>query len=154
EFHLAGKSAYFADYCRRYTDLPHLVRLEKQGDRLVAGRFLRASDFEGNLDQPNNPDWKTVVIDEAGDRVAVPTGSIGFRWGQPGRWNLENKDGSSGADLKPRLSLVNGQHEIVSVAFPYFGNRQHAHFTHTDHAEVLASNIPARRLKLKDGEAL
>jgi nitrate reductase alpha subunit len=154
EFHLSGKSRYFADYCRRYTDMPYLVRLEKQGDQLVAGRFLRASDFDGGLGQTNNPDWKTVVIDEAGDRVAVPTGSIGFRWGEQGRWNLENRDGSSGAELNPRLSLIGGAHEIVPVAFPYFGNRQHAHFRHTDHAEVLARNVPARKLRLKDGEVL
>jgi nitrate reductase / nitrite oxidoreductase, alpha subunit len=154
EFHLTRKSRYFTDYCRRYTDLPFLVRLEKEGDRLVAGRFVRASDFDGSLGQTNNPDWKTVVIDEAGDRVAVPTGSIGFRWGEQGRWNLENRDGASGAELKPRLSLIDGAHEVVPVAFPYFGGRQHAHFQHTDHAEVLLRNIPARKLKLKDGETL
>ncbi len=154
EFHLSGKSPYFTDYCRRYTDLPFLVRLEKQGDRLVAGRFVRASDFEGDLGQTNNPDWKTVVIDEAGDRPAVPTGSVGFRWGEQGRWNLENRDGSSGSELKPRLSLIEGAHETVPVAFPYFGGRQHAHFQHTDHADVLVRNLPARRIKLKDGEAL
>jgi nitrate reductase alpha subunit len=154
EFHLAGKSAYFEDYCRRYTDLPFLVRLEKEGDRYVAGRFLRASDFEGALGQSNNPDWKTVVLDEADDRVAVPTGSIGFRWGEQGRWNLEGRDASSGAELKPRLSLLATGHEVVPVALPYFGGRQHAHFRHTDHPEVLIRNLPARKVKLKDGEAL
>ncbi|MFZ5789333.1 MAG: nitrate reductase subunit alpha [Pseudomonadota bacterium] len=154
EFHLARKSAYFEDYCRRYTDLPFLVRLEKEGDRYVAGRLLRASDFEGALGQGNNPDWKTVVLDEADDRVAVPTGSIGFRWGEQGRWNLENRDASSGAELKPRLSLLDTGHEVVPVAFPYFGGRQHAHFRHTDHPEVLVRNLPARKLRLKDGEAV
>ena len=40
------------------------------------------------------------------------------------------------------------------VAFPYFGNIAHEHFTHTDHASVLERSVPVKRLKLADGEAL
>jgi hypothetical protein len=55
---------YFSDYCRQYTDMPLLVRLEQRADgRLVPERFLRASDLSG-LDESNNPEWKTLAYDE------------------------------------------------------------------------------------------
>ena len=41
-----------------------------------------------------------------------------------------------------------------TVAFPYFGNREHDHFAGTDHPGVLVRNVPAKRIKLKNGEAL
>ena len=61
EFHLDRKSAYFESYCRQYTDMPHLVRLVKRGERYVPDRFVRASDFADGLGQANNPDWKTEI---------------------------------------------------------------------------------------------
>ncbi|MGE0660247.1 MAG: nitrate reductase subunit alpha [Reyranellaceae bacterium] len=152
EFHLARKSAYFEDYCRRYTDMPFLIKLVRKGDSYVADRLLRASDFADSLGQSNNADWKTVAIDADGKPVA-PTGSIGFRWGESGKWNLENRDGATGAEIKPHLSLEDAHDDVVSVGFPYFGNRQHAHFQHSDHPDVLLRNVPARTLQLKDGEA-
>src|SRR5574342_135332 len=111
EYHAKDKSAYFKDYCRRYTDMPMLVRLVKQGERYVAERFLRASDLA--LEEKNNPQWKTVCIDEATGKAVVPNGSIGFRWGEKGKWNLDTRD------IRPLLSLKGG--ETATVAFPYFG---------------------------------
>ena len=32
-----------------------------------------------------------------GDRLVVPRGSIGFRWGEDGHWNLEPVDGDGQA---------------------------------------------------------
>ena len=32
EFHVERQSPYFQDYCRKYTDMPFLVKLEKRGD--------------------------------------------------------------------------------------------------------------------------
>src|SRR3546814_10282663 len=58
-------SQYFTEYCRRYSDMPLLVRLEKRADgRLVPERLLRASDL-GGLGEANNPEWKTLAYDEA-----------------------------------------------------------------------------------------
>ena len=37
EFHVDRPSSYFVDYCRRYTDMPMLVKLVKRGDRYVRG---------------------------------------------------------------------------------------------------------------------
>jgi len=153
EFHLSGKSEYFRDYCRQYTDMPFLVKLKKQGNSYVADRFIRASDFKDKLGQDNNPEWKTVAIDEATGKVVVPAGTIGFRWGEQGKWNLEEKD-DKGADTKLALSLIDVRDDVVGVGFPYFGNRKHDHFHGTDHESVLVRNVPIKKVKLADGETL
>jgi nitrate reductase alpha subunit len=144
EFHAAGKSEYFREYCRQYTDMPMLVRLTKQGERYVPERFLRCSDFADKLGETNNPDWKTVCYDEASGRLAVPLGSIGFRWGEKGKWNLEEKD-AKGAAIKPRLSLQEARDEAVPVAFPYFGGVAHEHFESNEQTDVLVRNVPVKK---------
>lgn len=53
----------------------------------------------------NNPEWKTVAINSNGEMVA-PNGSIGFRWGEKGKWNLEQRDGTSGDETELQLSLL------------------------------------------------
>jgi nitrate reductase alpha subunit len=133
EFYFDKRSAYFDDYVRRYTDMPKLVQLEERtlpdGRKvMVPGRYLRASDFNGQLGQANNPDWKTVALDES-DKLVLPNGSIGFRWGaadrtDTGKWNLEDKEARSGETVKLKLSLMEGEgsaYEVGEVAFPYFG---------------------------------
>jgi len=153
EFHLPGKSAYFEDYCRRYTDMPMLVRLSKRGDAYVPERFVRASDFADQLGESNNADWKTVALDETSGKVVSPHGTIGYRWGEKGKWNLEPKDGK-GAEVKLRLTLAGSQDEVVPVAFPYFGGQQHDYFTHSPGDDVLKRNLAVKRVQLKDGECL
>jgi nitrate reductase alpha subunit len=61
EFHLDRGVPYFDDHACRYTDLPMLVRLVKQGDTYVPERLLRAEDFGGDLAEANNPAWKSVL---------------------------------------------------------------------------------------------
>src|SRR5271165_7151017 len=153
EFYLDRQADYFADYARQYTDMPMLVRLKESDGRLVPERLLRASDFTHSLGETNNPEWKTVAYDEASGEVVVPNGSVGFRWGEKGKWNLEEKD-TKGQDTRLRLSLAETEHEFVDVAFPYFGNREHDHFAGTDHPSVLVRKVPAKRVVLKDGEML
>ena len=152
EFHLDRQVPYFEDYCRRYSDMPMLVRLIEQDGKLVPERLLRASDFKGELGEQNQPEWKTVAIDEASDEVVAPSGSAGFRWGDKGKWNLEEKDGH-GADVKLRMTAIldKDHDEVVDVAFPYFGNREHDHFQGTDHPDVLLKRVPVRQLDLKEG---
>ena len=140
EFHASGKSEYFREYCRQYSDMPMLVRLVKQGERYVPERFLRASDVD--LKETNNPEWKTVCVDDATGQLAVPHGSIGFRWGEKGKWNLEQKA------LKPRLSLQGG--ETAMLAFPYFGGIAHEHFAANAQQDVLLRSVPV----MKIGEGL
>lgn len=158
EFHLEGKSDYFREYCRQYSDMPFLVRLIKQGDRYVPERMLRASDFPDLLDQKSNPDWKTVAYDELTRRIVTPRGSIGFRWGQSdgpdrGKWNLESVD-DQGEPHRLRLSIVGEHDEVVPVAFPYFGSQVNDFFQGTDHDNVLLRNMGVARLQAKDGAVL
>jgi nitrate reductase alpha subunit len=154
EWHVPGKSDYFDDYCRSYTDMPFLVRLVKRGDALVPERMIRASDFADDMNMQNNPDWKPVVVCGKEERIRVPNGTVGSRWGQKGKWNLEPKDEATGEEIWPLLSLIqHSKREIGSVAFPYFGNLEHEHFKSTDHASILERNVPVIKLQLKEGEA-
>ena len=159
EFFLDRQVEYFQDYCRRYTDLPMLVRLARQDGRWVPDRYLRASDFEDALGTPDRAEWKTVAFDESSGAAVAPQGAIGYRWpgagGAAGQWNLEEKDGASGRATRLALSQIDRRDEVAEVSFPYFGNAPHQHFAGNDQGgDVLLRNVPARRLKLKDGEAL
>ena len=153
EFHIERTVPYFDDYVRRYSDMPMLVRLVERDGRYVADRMLRAADFEGALGEGNNPDWKTVGLDEESGEVVCPLGSAGFRWGEKGKWNLEEKDGQ-GRDVRLRLSLEDGPDGTVPVAFPYFGTKAPHDFTATDHEEVLVRSVPVQRLATAEGETL
>ncbi|WP_017591356.1 nitrate reductase subunit alpha [Nocardiopsis potens] len=118
EFFVREQVPAFADYVRRYTDLPFLVTLAERGDALVPGKFLTAADLGG--DGPEDA-WKTVLLDSATGRPAVPNGSLGFRWqeGGSGRWNLD-LDG-----VEPLLTLdgaaaLDGRVRPAEVLLPRF----------------------------------
>ena len=161
-----GRSTYFDDYARRYTDLPLLVVLKEKTlpdgrTVMVPDRYVRASDFPGQLDQSNNPDWKTVGYDELG-QVTLPNGSIGFRWGADGRadeglWNLENKEARTGNTVKLKLSVIeDGEqaYDVADVAFPYFGGVQTPNFTANEQGgDVMVRRVPVSHLELAGHEA-
>ncbi|MCY1127186.1 nitrate reductase subunit alpha [Frigidibacter sp. RF13] len=153
EYHLDRQVDYFEDYTRKYSDFPMLVRLEKQGDRYVPGRMLRAADFDGSLGEANNPDWKTVAIAEKGGKVVAPNGSIGFRWGEQGKWNLEEQAAGKDTRLKTTLILDGDNDGTLPVDFPYFGGQATTQWAACDFPDVLTRNIPVKKLKLVDGEA-
>ncbi|MGV8805038.1 MAG: nitrate reductase subunit alpha [Polaromonas sp.] len=174
DFYFGGngqpRSAYFDDYARRYTDLPMLVMLKehqlKNGEKvMVPDRYVRASDFAGQLGQDNNPDWKTVALDAAG-QVVVPQGAIGFRWGPDGRadtgqWNLEAKEAQGGNAVSLKLSVMEGEGGVenaatdhAQVGFPYFGGIHHAHFPNNEQGDVLVRTVPVQRIAVGSGEAL
>ncbi|MYZ51681.1 nitrate reductase subunit alpha [Malikia spinosa] len=157
-----GRSAYFDDYARRYTDLPLLVMLKEHqladgSTTLVPDRYLRASDFSGQFGQDNNPEWKTLAFDTSGNPV-LPNGSIGFRWGEQldegelAKWNLESKDARQGQDVKLKLSVVEDgaqPHEIAEVAFPYFGGVETPNFpANAAQGEINRAKVPTVRLDL------
>ena len=150
EFHLDKPSAYFTDYVRRYTDLPMLVMLEKAADGYQPARFLRASDLDDKLGQDNNPEWKTVAIDSKSGDLVSPLGSIGYRWGEKGKWNIEAREGREGRDVELQLSQIDGN-DAVDVAFPYFGGQLHDHFQHAEGKDIQYRKIPSRTLTLADG---
>jgi len=118
EFYLDRQSEYFTDYAGRFTDLPFVVVLGREGDSYVSSRFLRATDL--GLDIPNG-EWKTVLFDSRKKMFAVPNGSIGFRWGEEnGKWNLHLKDSGDEAELDPLLSFSDENEGWASVRLPLF----------------------------------
>jgi nitrate reductase alpha subunit len=117
EFCVDREVPYFRDYARRFTDLPLLVTLREhhRGDKsptYVADRLLRASDLEG--EPAEHGDWKTVVLDARTGEPAVPGGSVGHRYGEPGQWNLK-LDG-----IEPALTMLDRDADLVPLDLPRF----------------------------------
>ena len=154
EFHLDNPSEYFTDYVRQYTDMPMLVVLEKHGkNSFKTSRFLRASDLASNLGQKNNPEWKTIGIDEGSDEMVSPQGSIGYRWGEDGKWNIEEREGKDGKETKLRLSLIGN--DVSAVSFPNFSaDASNQHWAAGGHDEVLVKNVPTKTIKGAKGKKL
>ncbi len=89
---------FFVDYVRQYTDLPFLIKLEDRDGKLVPGKNLTAADLGYEVE---NAAFKPAVIDGVTDSVAVPQGSLGYRYGDTGigKWNLDL------GDLVPALTV-------------------------------------------------
>jgi nitrate reductase alpha subunit len=153
EFHLDRQAEYFENYCRKYTDMPMLVKLEEKDGKLVPGRFLRAADFDGKLNEENNPEWKTIAYDATSGAYVAPNGSVGYRWGEDGDWNLEERSRDKATELKMSLILEEDHDAVAAVDFPYFGGVATENFVRCDHPDVLTRNIPVKTVKLADGEA-
>ena len=118
ELYVDRQVPYFTDYVKKYTDVPLLVELTKNGDNYEAGRFLRANTVSRYADTENG-DWKFLVYDSGSKQARMPRGAVGDRWAKEdtGKWNIEMKDGLDGADLDPVLSLIDDNDEIVQVEF-------------------------------------
>ncbi len=143
EFFMDQQIPYFMDYARTYTDLPMQVLLRPHEDGYVSDRFLRASDFSDQMGESNHPEWKMLVFDEKSQSFVVPNGSIGFRWGEEGKWNLMPKNAASQQDIQAELSCLDSKDTVVAVGFPHFAPEQ---------ADLLWRNIPVRKLTLANGD--
>jgi nitrate reductase alpha subunit len=155
EFHLDQQTEYFEEYCRKYSDFPMLVKLDDQNGKLVPGRFLRADDLDGKLGEKNNPEWKTVALDEKSGKPVAPNGSVGYRWGEAGEWNLEERANGADTQLKMSLVLDDDHDDVAGVDFPYFGGKASPAFaTDGEYPEVLTRNIPVKKIKTKGGDIL
>ena len=148
EFHLNNPSEYFQDYCRRLTDMPMLVTLKEDNGHYLPDYFLRASHLANHLNEENNPDWKTLVFDEQTGDIVAPKGSIGFRWGQQGKWNLKAERSDDRA-IQAQLSLLGTHDEATPVAFEYFAATNEA-----TAQELLVRKVPAKRITLADGSSV
>ena len=73
---------------------------------------------------------ENIGLNKDGELVS-PLGSLGYRWGEKGKWNLEQKSGSTGKDIDLTLSLKSdaGEQEVCDVTFDYFGHTEHPYFT-------------------------
>ena len=151
EFHLDRRSEYFEDYCRQYSDMPMLVRLEERDGGYVPARFLRAADLVNGLGEENNPEWKTVALDSRSGDLVAPNGSVGFRWGEKGKWNLEERGSQGETRLRMTLAGSNDHDEVVGVGFPYFGGVATDNFVRCDFPDVLTRNIPCKTVQLANG---
>ncbi|MCK9248872.1 MAG: nitrate reductase subunit alpha [Solirubrobacteraceae bacterium] len=135
EFHVDRQAPYFRDYARRYTDMPLLVTLRERDGAYVPDRMLRASDLgDAAADEAEHAEWKPVLVDERTGEPVVPTGSVGHRYGEPGRWNLR-LDG-----VVPRLSLHGHADEDVPVDLPRFDVGE------GEHGGIMRRGVPARRI--------
>ncbi|MDQ9009582.1 nitrate reductase subunit alpha [Acinetobacter gerneri] len=144
EFHIDRPSDYFSDYCRRLTDMPVLVTLKKQDGYYTPSYYLRASQLNDKLNEKNNPEWKTLVIDENSGDISVAKGSIGFRWGEKGKWNLKSENSQS-SEIRAQLSLIKQYDESIDVAFDYFGGK--------DANDVMIRKVPVKKIQLANGES-
>jgi nitrate reductase / nitrite oxidoreductase, alpha subunit len=133
EFWVDREVPYFRDYARRFTDLPLLVTLRERGDGYTPDRFLTASDLG---DSEENPEWKTVILDESTGRPVIPNGSAGFRWSdEKGRWNLRL------GEAVPTLTLLgHDDAEQVVVDLPRFDVGD------TDGGSIVRRGVPALRI--------
>ncbi|HID67829.1 MAG TPA: nitrate reductase subunit alpha, partial [Roseibacterium sp.] len=155
EFHLDRQTEYFEEYTRKYSDFPMLVKLDKKDGHFVPGRFLRADDLDGKLGEDNNPEWKTVAYDEKSQSFVAPNGSVGYRWGENGEWNLEEKAQEAETYLKLSLVLDEDHDDVVGVDFPYFGGEAFGQFkTDANHPDILTRNVPVKTIKTADGEIM
>ena len=115
EFHADRRTEHFDRYVRAYTDLPFLVLLRPDGEAFLPDRYLRASDIGST--EPK-AEWKCTVWDTVRGNVAVPPGSVGHRWDEGGRWNLDL--GTGDGRIEPELTFLSATSESRPVRFPEF----------------------------------
>ncbi len=137
EFWVDRETPAFADYARRYTDLPLLVTLEERDDGAFApGRFLCADDL-GSAEQ--HAAWKPAVIDARTGEPVVPNGSAGHRYeDQPGRWNLDLQG------IEPLLSVHATREHAVRVRLARFDAGEPGR--PADGGTTFVAGVPARRV--------
>lgn len=117
EFYVKQRTPYFESYARKYTDFPFLILLKEQDGGYVADRFLTANDLGI---ETNNKEWKTVIIDENSGELRIPNGTIGSRWGEEGKWNLEMTDTITGEEISPQLGIQGSAEGMLEIKLPYF----------------------------------
>ncbi|MCH7603757.1 MAG: nitrate reductase subunit alpha, partial [Planctomycetes bacterium] len=160
EFHVNRKVSYFHEYIKQYTNLPFLVKLDKQDDgSYLSGRFMRTSDFS-QYEGEENPDWKQLMMEQGTDELRLPGGQVGNRWEteKTGRWNIKNEDTVTGQPFDPMLSCMGEDNtcEEVNVQFADFTDTFDTTLGETDGKGRLSvkmtRGVPVKRIKTKDGQ--
>ncbi|MBO0880859.1 MAG: nitrate reductase subunit alpha, partial [Mycobacterium sp.] len=137
ECYVQQQVPFFADYARRFTDLPFLVKLEERGDALVPGKNLTAADIGEAVE---NAAFKPALLDDVTNSVVVPYGSIGFRYGEDGlgKWNLDLGDVTPALSVE-RPDAATADRMTALVQLPGFD-------TIDGHGETIARGVPVRRV--------
>ncbi len=143
EYFVDRQVPFFTEYNQHFTDLPFLVALEEDpraagpqaGQAYRPGKYVVAGDLDIAEATSENAMWKPVLLDGRTGEVAVPHGSLGFRYGDEGwgRWNLDLEG------IEPVLSLHDGATESVPVVLPRFD-------TPDGRVEHLVRGVPVRRV--------
>ncbi|MFJ9850439.1 nitrate reductase subunit alpha [Streptomyces sp. NPDC101150] len=130
EFFVQREVPYFADYVRKFTDLPFLVELEARDGAFVPGKFVTAADLELS-DGQEEARWQPVLLDAVSGRPVVPNGTLGDRWSKSGqgRWNLDL------GDVEPELTFHRTDGDGVEVLLPRF-----------DRDEAVRRGVPVREV--------
>ena len=130
----------FEDYMRRFTDAPYLVTVERNGDQLVPGKFLTASDLGEDAGAAAHAEFKPAVLDADGS-VVIPNGSLGHRFSpeDEGKWNLDL------GDVVPQLSIADlGGWESAELALPRFDVTPESGQEHAGGTGVVRRGVPVR----------
>ena len=141
EQHYQQRTPAFLDYCKRTTDSPFLVKLEKDGQGWKPGQLLRADRIERYAKEENG-EWKFLVLDAPSGQPRMLGGAMGQRWQkQQGQWNLKLEDPSDGSAVDPTLSLLEGKDDVLQVTFRDFASS----------ADV-QRGVPVKYLETRDGK--
>ncbi|HEX8826679.1 MAG TPA: molybdopterin-dependent oxidoreductase, partial [Xanthobacteraceae bacterium] len=123
-----------------YTDAPFLVELSgdatsgfKPGQLLRANRLSKYADVE-------NGSWKMLMMDQQTGAPKMPKGTVGFRWGKKGKWNLKLEDGMDDSPIDPVLSFLEKHDEVFPVLFYEFATRK-----------MMSRGVPVRYVETAKG---
>ncbi|MBI4395936.1 MAG: nitrate reductase subunit alpha [Elusimicrobia bacterium] len=147
EFYIQNPVPAFAEYVKRYSNLPFLVSLEKSPDGTYRpGKFLRAADIEATRGV-ENAEWKTFVLDEKTGALRLPKGTVGHRWQKAkGEWNLELNDSLTGEPYDPALFLPGEGTVTEPVTF--------SDFSTGEDVVSLTRHVPVKKIQTVRGEEL
>ncbi|HRE68500.1 MAG TPA: nitrate reductase subunit alpha [Cyclobacteriaceae bacterium] len=121
EWHHQKQTPYFLDYTKQYTDSAFLVKLEKDGDKLVPGQLVRANEML-EFSSIENGDWKFLSLDSKTNKLVVPKGAMGHRWEKKGgNWNMKLENEIDNQPYDPYLTLLKNNDEVLQVTFTEFG---------------------------------
>jgi nitrate reductase alpha subunit len=139
EFHYKNPTPYFIEYVKQYTDSALLVKVDNVDGTFRPGRMLRANELPGHQDIEKG-DWKFVSVDDNDGRLVVPKGSMGHRWGTPGKWNMKLEDSVDDSPYDPTLSFLKQHDEVIEAEFVEWGLDKKA-----------LRGVPVRKLETASG---
>src|SRR5699024_1099835 len=84
---------------------------------------------------------KPVILDENSGEMVAPNGTMGQRWEEGKKWNLNLKR-DDGSAIDPAMSVEKFEGEQLNIEFPFFDNSGNGTFTRP---------IMAKKVTLADG---